>query len=147
MTLAQKRYMLRAVELAKKGTGKTFPNPVVGAVIVKNKKIIGEGYHKKAGLAHAEIIALRKAGKEAKGADLYVSLEPCAHYGKTPPCVKTIIKHGIKKVFIAMRDPNPLVNGKGINALRKKGIKIAVGSHGSLAKKINKSYINNLKGK
>lgn len=138
--------MMRAIELAKKGSGKTFPNPVVGAVIVKNKKIIGEGYHKKAGLPHAEIIALKKAGKEAKGAELYVSLEPCAHYGKTPPCVKSIIKYGIKKVFIAMRDPNPLVNGKGIKSLDKKGIKTSIGLASSLAKKINKNYISHLRG-
>lgn len=119
--------MSRAIRIAQKATGKTFPNPIVGAVLVKNGKIVGEGYHAKAGLPHAEILALKKAGKNAKDACLYVSLEPCVHYGKTPPCVQSIIKSGVKKVFAAMVDPNPIVNGKGLKALRKSGISVKAG--------------------
>jgi diaminohydroxyphosphoribosylaminopyrimidine deaminase / 5-amino-6-(5-phosphoribosylamino)uracil reductase len=147
MTLIQKKYMMRAIRLAKKGSGKTFPNPVVGAIVVKDDRIIGEGYHKKAGLPHAEVIALRKAGKKANGADLYVSLEPCSHYGKTPPCVLSIVKYGIKKVFLAMNDPNPIVNGKGVKFLRKKGIKVRTGICSLQAKRINKDYISYIKEK
>ena len=136
--------MLKALTLAKKADGKTFPNPMVGALVVKDGKIVGSGYHKKAGSRHAEVEALKKAGKNTKGADLYVSLEPCTHYGKTPPCIKTIIKNRINKVFVAMKDPNPLVNGKGINTLRKKGIKVQVGICNKKAEKLNKVYLRSL---
>lgn len=117
-------FMRRAVELAFKGSGQTSPNPTVGAVIVKNGKIIAEGYHKGAGLPHAEINALRKAGKKANSADIYVTLEPCCHFGKTPPCTNAIIKAGIKRVFFGMKDPNPIVSGNGIKKLKKAGIKV-----------------------
>jgi len=133
--------MLRAIELAKKARGKTYPNPMVGAVIVKNGKIISEGYHKKAGTAHAEVIALKKSGKNAAGADLYVNLEPCSHYGKTPPCVDSIIKKSIKRVYMSMKDPNPLVNGKGVTLLRKKGIKVIMGLCRKEAEELNKRHI------
>lgn len=111
--------------LAKKGLGKTSPNPMVGCVIVKNGRIIGDGYHKKAGFPHAEIEALNKAGKDAKGATLYVNLEPCSHYGRTPPCTDAIIKAGIKRVVASCLDVNPIVNGKKI--LERKGIKVNIG--------------------
>lgn len=133
--------MRLAIELAKKAQGKTSPNPAVGAVIVKNNKVIGKGYHKKAGLPHAEINALREAGQKAKGATLYVTLEPCGHYGRTPPCADAIIKSGIKKVIIAMKDPNPVNNGNGIKRLRGNGIKVGTGVLVKEAEAINKPYI------
>ncbi len=134
--------MLRAIGLARKAEGHTFPNPLVGALIVKKGKIVGEGYHEKPGSAHAEIIALKKAKKKARSASLYISLEPCAHYGKTPPCVNSIIKSGIKRLYVAMKDPNPLVNGRGLNLLRKNGIKIKTGICRKEAKRLNKVYID-----
>ena len=132
---------MRAIKLARKAEGKTFPNPLVGAVIVKNGKIVGEGYHREVGTPHAEIVALRKAGKKARGAELYVNLEPCAHHGKTPPCVDSIAKEGIRKVYAAMKDPNPLVNGKGADLLRKNGIKVKMGVCRPKAEELNKVYI------
>ena len=105
--------MSQALSLAIKGTGKTQPNPCVGCVIVRDNIIVGQGYHSKAGQMHAEIIALEEAGELSQNADLYVTLEPCAHYGKTPPCTESIVSAGIKRVFIAMQDPNPLVKEKG----------------------------------
>ncbi len=151
-------YMKEALALAVKAEGLTSPNPLVGAVIVKGNKIIGRGYHKRAGSKHAEILALESAGKparqpatklagnqkaggKAKGATLYINLEPCAHYGKTPPCAPQIIKAGIKKVVIAMLDPNPLVNGKGIKKLKSEGIDVQVGILEQDARKINETYI------
>jgi len=136
-----RQYMHRALELAKKGIGKVSPNPLVGCVIAKNKKIIGEGFHVKFGSTHAEINALKKAGINAQGADLYVNLEPCCHYGKTPPCTKAILNAGIKKVFVAMLDPNPLVAGKGIKILQKNGIEVKVGIEATKAKKLNEKFI------
>ncbi|MCK4905026.1 bifunctional diaminohydroxyphosphoribosylaminopyrimidine deaminase/5-amino-6-(5-phosphoribosylamino)uracil reductase RibD [bacterium] len=150
--------MKEALALAVKAEGLTSPNPLVGAVIVKGNKIIGRGYHKRAGSKHAEILALESAGKparqpatklagnqkaggKAKGATLYINLEPCAHYGKTPPCAPQIIKAGIKKVVIAMLDPNPLVNGKGIKKLKSEGIDVQVGILEQDARKINETYI------
>jgi len=133
--------MMRAIELAKKAEGKTHPNPLVGALVVKGGKVISEGYHKKAGTPHAEALALKKAGKSARFADLYVNLEPCAHYGKTPPCVDGLIKSGVKKVYVAMKDPNPLVNGKGLSILKKNGINVKVGICRKEAEKLNRNYI------
>jgi len=141
-----KRFMLRAIELAKKAEGKTFPNPLVGAVIVKNGKVVGEGYHRRAGGPHAEIAALRKAKKSARGALLYVNLEPCAHYGRTAPCVSSLKKNGIRKVYAAMKDPNPIVNGKGLCELKKDGIEIKLGLCFKEARKLNSSYITRIKG-
>ena len=135
------KYMRLAIELAKKAEGKTSPNPIVGAVIVKNNEIIGKGYHKKAGLPHAEINALRDAGQKAKGAILYVTLEPCGHFGRTPPCTAAIIKSGIKQVVIAMRDPNPVNNGNGIRKLNRHGIKTKVGLLAKDAMAMNRPYI------
>ena len=135
------KYMCMAIELAKKAEGRTSPNPIVGAVIVKNNKIIGKGYHKKAGLPHAEINALHRAGVAAKGSTLYVTLEPCNHFGRTPPCTDAIIAKGIKKVVIAMRDPNPINDGRGIRKLRANGIKVDIGVLSKEAKAINKPYI------
>lgn len=117
-------YMKRAIRLAKMATGHTSPNPLVGAVVVKDNTIVGEGYHHKAGEAHAEVHALDAAGEQAKGATLYVTLEPCAHYGKTPPCAKRVVESGITRVVIGSTDPNPLVAGKGIQILTDAGIKV-----------------------
>jgi len=115
------KYMERAIDLAKKGIGYTSPNPLVGAVIVKNGKIIGEGYHKIYGGPHAEINAFNNATEDVTGATMYVTLEPCSHYGKTPPCAKAITEKGISKVIIGMKDPNPIVAGSGIKILEDNG--------------------------
>ncbi|PID41411.1 MAG: riboflavin biosynthesis protein RibD [Proteobacteria bacterium] len=118
-------YMNRALKEAKKGRGRTSPNPCVGAVIVKNGKPVATGYHKKAGTPHAEIHALQKAGEHARGAILYVTLEPCSHTGKTPPCCRAIVDAGITQVVIGMLDPNPLVNGGGVRYLQDHGVEVA----------------------
>ena len=118
------KYMRMAIELAKKGAGAVNPNPMVGAVVVKNGEVIGRGYHKFFGGPHAEVYALEEAGKEAEGATIYVTLEPCSHYGKTPPCAKKIIDMGIKKCFIGSSDPNPKVAGRGVAMLKKAGIEV-----------------------
>lgn len=118
------KYMKRAIELALKGTGYVNPNPLVGAVIVKNNKIIGEGWHKKYGCLHAERDAFKNLTENAEGADMYVTLEPCCHYGKQPPCTEAIVEHNIKRVFVGSSDPNPLVAGKGIKYLREHGIEV-----------------------
>ena len=119
-----KDYMLRAIELAKKGEGFTNPNPLVGAVIVKDNRIIGEGYHERYGELHAERNAIANLKESAKGATIYVTLEPCCHYGKTPPCTEAIIENKIGKVVIGSRDPNPKVAGKGAKILREAGIEV-----------------------
>lgn len=116
--------MKYALELAEHGRGRTSPNPVVGAVIVKEGQIIGEGWHQQYGGPHAEINAFIDAGERAEGSELYVTLEPCSHYGKTPPCVKTILEKKVKKVIIGMKDPNPLVAGRGIQMLEEAGIEV-----------------------
>ena len=135
--------MLRALNLARKG--KTTPNPMVGAVIVKKDQIIAEGFHPYAGGPHAEIVALRKAGNKARGADLYVNLEPCCHIGRTPPCTDTIIQSGIRTVFAGMKDPNRLVQGKGIRALKAAGIKVSIGMMKKDCEKLNEVFIKVIK--
>lgn len=120
-------YMERAIELAYKGAGYVSPNPMVGAVIVKNGKIIGEGYHQKYGSNHAEVNALLSATEDVTGAEMYVTLEPCSHYGHTPPCAKTIVEHKIKKVYVGSSDPNPKVAGKGIEILKNGGVEVETG--------------------
>lgn len=134
------KYMQMALELAKKGEGRVNPNPLVGAIVVKDKKIIGKGYHQYFGGPHAEVYALDEAGENSKGADLYVTLEPCSHYGKTPPCVEKIIKSGIKRCFIGTLDPNPLVAGKGVEILKNAGIEVFVGVLEEEAKEINRVF-------
>ena len=120
-------YMKKAIELGRKGVGRTAPNPPVGAVIVKDGRIIGEGFHPKAGKPHAEIYALNSCTENPAGSTLYVTLEPCCHYGKTPPCTEAIIKAGIKRVVYAVEDPNPEVACKGIRALANAGIEVLAG--------------------
>ena len=122
--MTDQEYMLRAIQLAKKGEGWTNPNPMVGAVIVKNGRIIGKGYHKKCGELHAERNAIASLTESAEGATIYVTLEPCCHYGKTPPCTEAIIEQKIKRVVIGSRDPNPKVSGKGIKMLQEAGIEV-----------------------
>jgi len=134
-------YMRLAFKLALKAKGKTSPNPLVGAVAVKAGKIIGQGFHARAGLAHAEVIALDEAGKKAKGATLYVTLEPCAHTGRTPPCVDRIIQSGVKEVVIGMIDPNPLNNGKGVMLLKQNNIRVRVGLLSEQLRKMNLVFI------
>lgn len=123
----EEQYMNLALSLAKSAAYQTSPNPPVGAVVVKDGRIIGMGAHLKAGEAHAEVNALAQAGNEARNADIYVTLEPCAHFGKTPPCAELIIAQGLRRVFIAAVDPNPLVGGKGIEKLRNAGIEVKTG--------------------
>lgn len=139
-----KKYMKKAISLARKGDGHTSPNPMVGALLVKNGNIIGKGYHKKAGLPHAEIEAFKDARKKKKsisGATLYVTLEPCCHTNKrTPPCTDAIIREKIKKVCIATLDPNPEVSGDGVKTLRKNGIEVEVGCMGEEAFRMNEYF-------
>lgn len=139
MSLAE-QYMTRALQLAQRGIFTTDPNPRVGCVITKDGEIVGEGWHQQAGDAHAEVYALREAGDNAYGADCYVTLEPCSHTGRTPPCAEALIKAGIKRVFIAMKDPNPLVAGKGITKLQASGINVESGLLESQAQVLNKGF-------
>src|SRR3972149_7237333 len=131
------KYMALALELAEKGRGKVEPNPMVGAVLVKDGEIVGKGYHQVFGGAHAEIYAIHEGGTNCRGATLYVSMEPCAHYGKTAPCVDAIIKAGIKKVVAAVVDPNPITSGKGIQQLKEAGIEVVAGVMEMQAKRLN----------
>lgn len=133
--------MTRALQLAAKGRGNTSPNPMVGAVIVKGGKIVGEGYHKKAGTAHAEIVALRKAGERARGATLYVNLEPCCHHGKTGPCTKAIIAAGIRRLVFSLNDPDNRVSGQGAAVLRKAGVQVSAGLLKAEAEQLNEFYL------
>ena len=119
--------MRRALTLAERARGKTYPNPMVGCVVVSdNDEVVGEGYHPKAGQPHAEVFALRAAGNRARGATAYVTLEPCNHYGRTPPCSLALVTAGVSKVVVGMVDPNPLVSGSGIQTLRDNGIEVVV---------------------
>ena len=130
-----------AIKLAKKGEGKVNPNPMVGAVIVKDGIVIGEGYHEKYGEGHAEVNAFKSLKEDPSGATMYVTLEPCSHYGKTPPCADKIIKNNIKRVVIGMIDPNPLVAGNGVDKLKKAGIEVKVGVLEEKCKKLNEVFI------
>lgn len=133
-------WMKRVLQLARKGKGRTSPNPLVGAVLLKEGKVVAEGYHAKAGEAHAEIIALQNAGKEARASTLYINLEPCTHYGKTPPCAPAVIEAGVRQVVIGMVDPNPLVKGSGVETLRKAGLEVRVGTLERECKSLNEAF-------
>ncbi|UNC93893.1 bifunctional diaminohydroxyphosphoribosylaminopyrimidine deaminase/5-amino-6-(5-phosphoribosylamino)uracil reductase RibD [Candidatus Contubernalis alkalaceticus] len=137
---ADEKYMWLALDLAVQGLGRTSPNPMVGAVVVKDGEVIGSGYHHEAGAPHAEINALESAGERSKGAVLYVTLEPCSHFGRTPPCTEKIIASGIKKVVVSVLDPNPLMNGGGVKILEEAGIKVKVGVLEEKARKINEVF-------
>jgi len=138
-------YMKMAIRLAGKGIGKTSPNPMVGAVIVKDGKIIGSGYHKRCGDCHAEINAINSVKGSIRGSTFYITLEPCSHYGRTPPCVDTLIMKGLKRVVLGTPDPNPEVNGKGIKILRSKGIQVDVGILDTECRKLNERYFKFIK--
>lgn len=138
------KFMKLAIKLAKKAEGMTSPNPMVGAVIVKNGRIAGKGYHKACGLPHAEANAIFSAGGKARGADLYVTLEPCDHFGRTPPCTGAIIEAGIKRVFISMKDPNPVNNGRGIARLKRARIMVCTGLLEEEAAAMNRAYVKHI---
>ncbi len=133
--------MKSALKLAMKAKDKTYPNPMVGALITRGGKIIGKGYHQKAGSAHAEIKAIRSVAGSCRGAEMYVTLEPCDHYGKTSPCTEAIIASGISQVYVAMKDPNPVCAGKGIKRLKKAGLCIDLGLCEAEARDLNRKYI------
>jgi diaminohydroxyphosphoribosylaminopyrimidine deaminase/5-amino-6-(5-phosphoribosylamino)uracil reductase len=138
-------YMRMALRLAERARGRTSPNPLVGAVVVKNGKVVSRGYHEKAGMPHAEAVALAKAGKAARGASLYVTLEPCSHTSKrTPPCCPVVIGSGVKRVVVAMIDPNPQVSGRGIRKLRSAGIVVSTGVLGPAAARQNEAFIKHV---
>jgi diaminohydroxyphosphoribosylaminopyrimidine deaminase/5-amino-6-(5-phosphoribosylamino)uracil reductase len=133
-------FMRIALEEAAKGLGRTSPNPVVGAVLVKGGRIIARGYHKKAGTAHAEVVALEAAGAKARGADLYTTLEPCDHYGRTPPCSMAVLEAGVRRVICGSSDPNPKVNGKGVARLRRGGVEVLTGVLREEADALNRPF-------
>ncbi|MCL4523397.1 MAG: bifunctional diaminohydroxyphosphoribosylaminopyrimidine deaminase/5-amino-6-(5-phosphoribosylamino)uracil reductase RibD, partial [Acidobacteria bacterium] len=134
------RWMERALELARRGVAQTHPNPMVGCVVVRGGRVVGEGYHVYEKKKHAEIVALKRAGKKARGATLYVTLEPCCFTGRTGPCTKAIIAAGVKRVVAAMRDPNPRVAGRGLRELRKAGVKVVVGVREAEARRLNEAF-------
>lgn len=138
---AVEAFLKIALELAKRGRGQTSPNPMVGAVIVKNGQIVGQGYHRRAGSPHAEVMAIKEARGLAKGATLFVNLEPCCHYGRTDPCTDAIISAGISRAIFCMKDPNPKVNGKGASILRRAGITVDMGILKNEAMRLNEAYI------
>jgi pyrimidine deaminase RibD-like protein len=134
-------YMARALQLASRALGTCSPNPAVGAVLVRDGEVVGEGATQPAGQAHAEIVALQAAGSRARGSTLYVSLEPCAHFGRTPPCANAIVEAGIARAVVAMRDPSPWVDGGGIAILERAGISISIGSREREARLLNEAYL------
>lgn len=145
--MSHQEFMKRAIQLALKGKGKTSPNPMVGCVLVKNNKIIAEGWHQYCGGDHAEMMAIKKAGEKAKGARMYITLEPCFHHGRTPPCIDQVIRSGIKEIFIGMKDPNPLVAGRSIKRLKEAGVKTTVGLSQDELQKMNEAFIKYIKFK
>lgn len=140
-------FLKKTLSLARRGEGFTSPNPLVGALFVKNNEILSYGHHRKAGEPHAEVEAIRAAKKNLSGSTLYINLEPCCHFGRTGPCVDEIIKRGIKRVVIAIADPNPGVNGKSIRKLRKAGIKVEVGLCRREARELNETFFKNIRQK
>ena len=140
-------FMREAIKLAKRGIGRVSPNPLVGAIIVNNGTTVSKGYHKGPGKPHAEAEAIKRAGKMAEGGTMYVNLEPCSHYGRTPPCVKAIVDAGIKRVVASMQDPNPLVNGNGFKYLSNHGVALSIGILEKEARELNKFYLHFIKEK
>lgn len=138
------RWMQRCLALAVNGSGAVSPNPMVGAVAVKNGRLIAEGWHHAFGGPHAEVECLRRAGRRINGATLYVNLEPCSHLGKTPPCSEALIRAGLRRVVVAMRDPNPMVSGRGIRELRRAGIRVDVGVCGEEARVLNRRFLTHI---
>lgn len=142
--MTDESYIKLALEIARKGSGKVSPNPLVGAILVKDEKIIGAGYHESYGGHHAEINAINNAKQSVEGSTLYVNLEPCSHFGKTPPCTDAIIKHKIKRVVIGTLDMNPLVSGKGIQRLKEAGVDVKVGVLENECAELNKFFFKNI---
>lgn len=138
---SERGYMEEALALAARGEERTYPNPMVGAVIVKSGRVLGRGYHRRAGTDHAEVVAIKDAGKACRGAAMFVTLEPCNHYGRTPPCTRAIIDSGIRSVTTAMKDPNPINSGRGIKRLRASGISVNTGLCAEEAEELNRKYI------
>jgi len=141
---SDERFMKKTISLAKRGLGSTFPNPVVGALLVKDGRIISLGYHKKAGMEHAEVAALSKIGEGARGSTMYVNLEPCNHYGRTPPCTKAILESGVSRVVVGIKDPNKGVDGGGCEFLRSRGVDVKCGVLEEECSKLNEVYIKNV---
>lgn len=137
-------YMAQALQLAARGRTTTFPNPRVGCVIVRDGRVVGEGWHERAGEPHAEVHALRAAGDQARGADLYVTLEPCSHHGRTPPCADALVAAGVRKVYAAMRDPNPKVAGQGLERLKSAGIEVDAGLLEGPARELNRGFVSRM---
>src|SRR5216117_4307823 len=137
---ADQRFMQLALTLGRRGQGRTWPNPAVGAVVVKDGVIVGRGWTQPGGRPHAETEALRRAGAAARGATLYVTLEPCSHHGKTPPCADAIVAAGVARVVVACGDPNPLVDGRGLRRLRAAGIAVEVGLRANEARALNRAF-------
>jgi len=144
MDLFNGKMMRRALVLARRGVGKTSPNPAVGCVVVREGAIVGEGWHRRAGTPHAEVHALRQAGDLARGADVYVTLEPCSHFGKTPPCADALVKAGVGRVFVGMVDPNPKICGRGIERLRSAGIEVATGILEAECRRLNEPFVKHV---
>ncbi len=142
---ADQRFMARALQLARRGLYSTDPNPRVGAVVVRGGRVVGEGWHRRAGEPHAEIHALRQAGGEARGATVYLTLEPCCHHGRTPPCCDALISAGVDRVVAAMEDPNPEVAGKGLAQLRAAGIRVECGLLREQAERLNPGFISRMR--
>ena len=136
--------MRMALSLALQGAGRTSPNPMVGAVLARGRKVIATGYHQRAGGDHAEIVALKRAGARAKGATLYLNLEPCSHFGRTPPCADAVIRAGVMRGVVGMADPNPLVSGRGIRKLRQAGVQVDVGLLREECRRLNEAFCKHI---
>lgn len=142
---ADRRFMSMVLALAARAAGRTAPNPMVGAVVVRGGRVVGRGWHRRAGAPHAEIVALRRAGRRARGATVYVNLEPCRHYGRTPPCVDALIGAGVAQVVASMRDPDPRVRGRGFRALRAAGVRVRVGCMRREAEALNEPFVRSVR--
>ena len=140
-------FMRQALDLAREGTALTSPNPMVGALVVRDAAIVGRGYHLYEGVKHAEVLALEQAGEQARGATLYLNLEPCCHEGRTGPCVERAIAAGIKRVVVAMSDPNPRVDGKSLAKLRTAGVEVTEGVGHTEARKLNEAFARYIRAK
>ena len=138
------RYMTAAIRLARRAAGRTSPNPMVGALVVQGGRIVGRGCHVRAGADHAEVVALRQAGGAARGATLYVNLEPCSHFGRTPPCAGAVIEAGVGRVVAGMADPNPAVSGRGLNALRDAGIRVEAPVREEACRRLNEAFVKHV---
>src|SRR5688500_4065958 len=141
-TDTDREHLARAIELAERGRGRTSPNPIVGAVVVRDGQVVGEGWHEEYGGPHAEVNALRAAGEEARGATMYVTLEPCCHHGKTPPCTESVVDAGIRRIVVASDDPSEKASGRGLGILRDEGIEVVVadGELAARARLLNQAF-------